>query len=93
MRPLKEWPGSRIVAAWLLWPVLLVVAFAVVVGIALWRVGALPGSRGASHVSVSLAPLELPRALLLAAVVLGPPALLTATWARARRGRHGDPPA
>jgi hypothetical protein len=93
MRALKEWPSSRVVAAWLLWPALLVVAFAVLVGIELWHVGALSGSRGTSDISVSLAAFELRRALLLGAVVLGPPALLTAAWVRARRGRHGKPPA
>ena len=90
MRPLKEWPGSRILAAWLLWPALLVVAFAVLVGIALWRAGVLPASQGANHVSVSLAPFQLRRALLLGILLFGPPAVLTATWASVR---HGRPPA
>ena len=93
MRRLVRWSGSRIAAAWVLWPALLVLSAGVVLGVALWRVGAIQAPSGASHTSITFTRLELGRPLLLAAAFFGPPALLTAAWARARHGRHLDPPA
>jgi len=87
VRPLREWPGSRVAAMWLLWPVLLVAAVAGVVVIALWR--ARPGT---AAVTVWTR-LDLILALRLSAVAFGPPAMLTLIWAYARRRNHGDPSA
>ena len=86
MRPVKDWPGSRVAAMWLLWPGLLVAAVAGVAAIALWRTTTLPASPGGSAYGTTVwARLDLMRVLVLGAIVFGPPAVLTAIWAYARR--------
>ena len=93
MRRLRQWSGSRIAAVWVLWPALLVLTAGVALGVAFWRIGAMHAPSEATHTSITFTRLALGRALLLAAVIFGPPALLTAAWARARHGRHLEPPA
>ena len=91
MRPLKDWPGSRVAAVWLLWPAVLAAAVAVVAAIVLWRV---PPARGEGPVGITgwvrLDPMSV---LRLGAAFVGPPAVLTAIWAYARRRHHADPSA
>jgi len=95
MRALKQWPGSWIGAAWVLWPALLVLAFAGFVLVELWP--ELHRPRGATYLPISIGDVyirfEIRSALLLVGILLAPPAVLTAAWFAGRRGRHKQPPA
>jgi hypothetical protein len=95
MPVLKQWPGFWIGAAWVLWPALLVLAFAAFMLVELWPTLHRPA--GVSYFPISIGDVrirfEIHRALGLVAIVLGPPGLLTAGWLAARRGRHEPPPA
>jgi hypothetical protein len=95
MRSLKEWPGFWIAAAWLLWPALLIVAFAGFVLVELWPTLHTP--QGVTYMPISIGNVhirfEIRSALLIVAALVGPPALLTAGWIGWRRGSHGGPPA
>jgi len=95
MRSLKEWPGSRIAAAWVLWPALLILAFAGFVLVELWP--ELHRPPGATYMPISIGDVyirfDFRGALLLLGVILGPPLLLTAGRFVWRRGGHKQPPA
>jgi hypothetical protein len=89
MRSLKEWPGSWIAAAWVLWPAALALvgaaALAFIVGAAQDRAGAI-GVYFSIHV-------EPPNVVPLIGAAFGPPLLLTAAWLGWRLGSHKQPPA
>jgi hypothetical protein len=90
MRALKEWPGTWIAAAWVLWPVLLVIlgalALAFIVGTAEHAADAVGVSFSAVHVEPGGVP-------LLLAVTFGPPLLLTGAWLGWRGFSRKQPPA
>ena len=91
LRPLREWPGSRVAAVWVVWPALLLAAAFGLALIALWLApSSRPGGPGAITAWMRL---DLVGVLRLSAVVFGPPAMLTLVWAYARRRNHGDPSA
>ena len=94
MSSLRHWRPRRIVAAWLLW----IIGLLALGGVAAYRgflesrreleatlpPGAVVLPAQASDFVVALPPPDL---LALAAVLFGPPALLTATWLVSRSSR------